>query len=50
MLYQRPSFTLPTSNRQMSDIAWDIAMGTRCAKCEELTEDCRCKGTDASTK
>lgn len=35
MLYEKQSFTLPTTNRKMTDEEYEIAVGIRCAKCKK---------------
>jgi hypothetical protein len=43
MKYTRKRFTLPANNKKMSDLAYGIAVGTHCAKCKKLTQECKCK-------
>ena len=51
MLYQRPQFTLPTTNKIMTPIEYEVSVGVRCPICLKLTKktdekrskQCRCK-------
>lgn len=35
MKYIQPTFTLPTSNNQMTQEEYEIAVGTRCVHCKK---------------
>lgn len=43
MQYQKPTFTLPTNTKKMTEEAYEIAVGLRCAVCKKLNPH-KCKG------
>lgn len=42
MLYQQASFTLPVTNRPMTDEAYEVAVGLRCADCTKRIDKTQC--------
>ena len=39
---QSGSHSQPVSSGKMTDLAYEIAVGARCARCKLCEEDCKC--------
>ena len=45
MKYEQKTFTLPTTSKQMTTEQYEIAVGLRCARCEQT--ECICIQPDS---